>query len=205
MITYLSKLTAVDGVQNSTSVLQGAALATLGSTGTNPTSVEQPRISTVFCNLLRQHLSVACGVKSKERLSEARREGCLWLSDTHLGTSHLRSVSGDEVVHGLFGCELRDWWQDTASVASEEDDVCWVAVSDTGDLGVLDVLDGVSTTGVLCEGGVVVVDITGDGVEDDVLEDGTELDGVVNVGLLLGGEANALGVATTFDVEDTLV
>lgn len=65
--------------------------------------------------------------------------------------------------------------------------------------------DGVCAAGVLGEGGVIVVDDTSDGVEDDVLEDGAELDRVVNIGLLLGGEANALGVATALDVEDTSV
>lgn len=60
-------------------------------------------------------------------------------------------------------------------------------------------------TSVLGEGGVVVVDLTGLGVEDDVLEDGAKADGAVNVGLLLGGQTNGLGVAAALDVEDTLV
>lgn len=59
--------------------------------------------------------------------------------------------------------------------------------------------------GVLGKGGVIVVNLTGGRVEDDVLEDGTELDGAENIGLLLGREANALGVTSTLDVEDTLV
>lgn len=176
----------MNGVENSTSVLQGAALATLSSTSTNPTGVQKPCVGIVLLNLLRQHTGVACGVKSEERLSEARRERCLWLSDTHLSTSHLRRVSGDEVVHGLLRSELGDWWEDTTSVASEEDDVCWVTVGDARNLGVLNVLDGVSATGVFCESGVFVVNITSLGVKDDVLEDGAELDGVVNIRFLLG-------------------
>lgn len=58
---------------------------------------------------------------------------------------------------------------------------------------------------VLGEGGVVIVDNSGAWVEDDVLEDRAELDGVEDIWLLLGGKANALGVATTLNVEDTLI
>jgi hypothetical protein len=47
--------------------------------------------------------------------------------------------------HSLLGSELGDGREDTASVAREEDDVGWVVVANTGDLCVLDVLDGVGT------------------------------------------------------------
>jgi len=109
------------------------------------------------------------------------------------------------VEHGLLGGELGDRGQHTAGVAGQQDDICGVVVADAGNLGVPDVLNGVGTAGVLSQGGVVVVDITADGVEDDVLQDGTELDGVENIGLLLSRETNALGVAATLDVEDTLI
>lgn len=72
-------------------------------------------------------------------------------------------------------------------------------------LGVLDVLNWVCTAGVLCEGGVIVVYDTRCWVKDDIFEDRTELDGVENIRLLLGGQTNALGVASTFDVEDTSI
>jgi ACT domain-containing protein len=105
----------------------------------------------------------------------------------------------------LLGGELGDRRKYTTGIACEEDDVCGVVVGDAGNLGVLDVLDGIGTAGVLCEGGVFVVDNTADGVEDDVLEDGTEADSVENIGLLLSGQTNALGVAATLNVEDTTV
>lgn len=156
-------------------------------------------------DLVRKHLSVLHGVKSKEGLGEARGESGLGLGDTLLGTGHLGGVTRDEVVHGLGGVELGDGREDTTSVAGEEDDVGRVAAGHAGDLGVLDVLDGVGDTGVLGEGGVIVVDNASGGVENDVLEDGTKLDGVENIGLLLGGETNALGVAAALNVEDATV
>jgi hypothetical protein len=53
-----------------------------------------------------------------------------------------------------------------------------VGFGDTGDLCVGDEIDGVGASGVFCQCGVFVVDETGARVENDVLEDGAESDGV---------------------------
>lgn len=203
LVLGLGELAVVDGVQDGTGVLERATLAASGGTGANPAGVQEPGVDLVLLDLLGQHVGVAHGVKSQEGLSEARREGSLGLSDTILSTGHLGGVTRDEVEHGLLGGELGDGGQDTAGITGEQDDVGGVVVGDAGNLGVLDVLNGVGATGVLGKGGIVVVNNAGDGVENSVLEDGTEADGVENIGLLLGGETNALGVAATLDVEDT--
>lgn len=195
----------MDGVEDGTSVLEGASLAALGETGTDPAGVEEPGVGLVLLDLVGQHLGVLHGVQSKEGLGEAAGEGSLGLGDAVLSTGHLGGVTGDEVEHGLGGVELGDGGEDTSGVASEEDDVGGSVGGEARDLGVGDVLDGIGASGVLSEGGVVVVDLTGIGVEDDILEDGSVSDGTENIGLLLGGEANGLGVATTLDVEDTVV
>jgi len=142
------KLTSVDGVENGTSVFERATLAAGGGTSTDPAGVEQPGVGTVLGNLLREHLGVAHGMQSEEGLCETRREGSLWLGDALFCAGHLGGVAGDEVEHSLLGVELGDGWEDTAGIASEEDDVGWVVVTDARNLGVLDVLDGVSTAGV---------------------------------------------------------
>ena len=195
----------MDGVQDGTGVLERATLAAGGGAGADPAGVEEPGVGLVLGDLVSQHASVAHGVESQEGLSEARGEGGLRLGDTVFSTSHLGGVAGNEVEHGLFGRELGDRGKDTAGIAGEEDDVCGVLVTQAGDLGVLNVLDGVGAASVLGQCVIVIVDDTGDGVEDNVLEDGAKSDGVEDIGLLLGGEANALGVAATLDVEDTTV
>lgn len=176
----------MDGVEDGTSVLERATLATLGVTGTGPTSVEQPGVGLVLLDLVCQHLGVAHGVEGEERLGEAGGESGLGLSDTIFGTGHLGGVTGDEVEHGLGTVELGDRGKHTTSITGEENDVGRHVGRQTRDLGVGDVLDGVGAASVLCEGGVVVIDLTGLGVEDDVLEDGTVLDGVEDIRLLLG-------------------
>ena len=205
LVLLVGELAGVDGVEDGASVLKRATLAIVLDTSTGPAGVEEPGVGVVRGNLLRKHGGVLHGVEGQEGLCEARGEGGLGFGDTLLGAGHLGGVTRDEVVHGLLGAELGDGRKDTTGVACEKDDVLGVAVGDARDLGVLNVLDGVGAAGVLGEGGVIVVDDTGFGVENDVLEDGTELDGVENVGLLLGGETNALGVATALDVEDTSV
>lgn len=193
----------MDSIEDSTGVLEWAALATLSDTGTDPSGVEEPGVGLVSLHLLGEHLCVAHWVKSQEWLSEAGREGGLWLGDTFLGSSHLGGVARDEVEHGLGGVELGDWRENPASVASEENDVLGVSVRNTWNLGVVDILNWVGATGVLGESDIIVIDETGLWVEDNVLKDGAELDGVVNIWLLLSGETNALGVAASLNVEDT--
>ena len=201
----VGELAVVDGVENGAGEAQAAALAASGGTGTDPAGVEEPGVGVVLLDLLGEHLGVAHGVEGEEGLGEAGGEGGLGFSHTLLGTGHLGGVSGNKVVHGLLGVELGDGRKDTAGIAGEEDNVLGVLVGDAGNLGVLNVLDGVGTARVLRQGVVVVVDNTGDGVEDDVLEDGAEADGAKDIRLLLGRETNALGVATTLNVEDASV
>lgn len=145
LVLGLSKLAAVDGVEDGTSVLQRATLAAGGGASADPAGVEQPSIGLVLLDPVRKHLCIAHGVQGQEGLSEARREGCLRLCDTVLGTSHFGGVTRDEVEHGLLGRELGDRRQHTASITGEEDDVRGMVVAQAGDLGVLNVLNGVGT------------------------------------------------------------
>lgn len=195
----------MDGVEDGAGVLEGASLATLGETGTDPAGVEEPGVGVVLLDLVGKHGGVLHRVQSKEGLGEAAGEGGLGLGDAVLSTGHLGGVTRDEVEHGLVAVQLGDGGQDTAGVAGEEDDVGGSVGGQARDLGVGDVLDGVGASSVLGEGGIVVVDFAGGGVEDDVLEDGSVADGAEDIGLLLSRQTDGLGVAATLDVEDTVV
>lgn len=195
LVVGVGQLAVVDGVQDGTGVLERATLTTSGGTSTNPSGVEEPCVGLVLRDLVRQHTGVAHGVQSQERLSKAGREGGLGLGHTVLSTGHLGGVTRDEVEHGLLSGELGDRRQHTTGVASQQDDVCGVLVAQAGELGVVDVLNGVGATSVLGQGGVIIVDIPRDGVEDHVLKNRSEADGVENVGLLLLRETDALSVA----------
>jgi len=73
--------------------------------------------------------------------------------------------------HSLGGVEFRDRWEDTTSITSEENDVSWVVIRHTWNLGVVDVFDWVCATCVLGEGRIIVIDETRFWAEDNVLKD----------------------------------
>lgn len=110
LVFDFGELATVDGIEDGSSVFQGASLSSGGSASTDPASVEQPCVGVVVRDLVGKHLCVPHGMQSQERLSKARRKGCLRLSDTILGTSHLGGVARDEMEHGLVGVKFRDWW-----------------------------------------------------------------------------------------------
>lgn len=215
LVLGLGEFAAVDGVQDGTSVLQRATLASGRGASANPAGVEQPRVDLVLSDLLSQHLRIAHRVQSQEGLGETRRECRLRFRHTILSAGHLGGVTGNEVEHGLLRGELGDRRQHTTGVAGQEDDVGGMLVGDARNLGIGNVFNGVGAVieisnlssctsvhesknlpaSVLSKGGVVVVDDTGRGVEDHVLQDGAKLDGVENVGFLLSRQTNALGVA----------
>ena len=119
------------------------------------------------------------------------------------GQIGLRSVTGQEVVASLLGGQFADRGEDTESVTSEHDDVLGLALNGARNAGVGNKVDGVGATGVLGDVDVVVVGIAGGDVVYDVLKDRTEADSVIDLGFLLGGKVDALGIAATLDVEDT--
>lgn len=186
LVLDLGKLATMDGVEDGAGVLERASLAALRETGADPSGVEQPGVGIVVLDLLGKHLGVAHGVERQEGLGKAGREGGLRFEDTVFRTGHLGGVATNEVEHGLGAVELGDGREDTSCVASQQDDVRWVAGRRARNLGVADVLDGVGATGVFCQGGIVVVHGPSLRVENDVLQDRAEADRVENIGLLLG-------------------
>lgn len=194
----------VDGVDDGTSVLERAARAG-AELAADPAGVDEPAGGLGGAHALGEHGGVARGVEDDEGSAVAGGEGRDGLEDTVFGTGSLGGIASEEVVAGLLGGELGDGRENTVGVAGEHDDVLGLAVDEAGDAGVGDVLNGVGAAGVLGDADVVVVGNAVDRIVDDVLEDGSEADGGVDLGLLLGGEVDALGVATTLDVEDTLV
>jgi len=118
---------------------------------------------------------------------------------------HSRSISSKEVVASLFGSKLANRGQHTERIASQHNDIARLAINDTRNLGVRNELDRVRATSVLGNVDIVIIRRAVCGVVDHVLEDGAEPDGVENFGFLFCGKVDALGVAPSFDVEDTSV
>jgi len=80
------------------------------------------------------------------------------------------SIAGNEVEHSLGRVQLRNWWQDTTSVAGEKDDVAWVVRRQARDLCVGDVFNRISTASVLGQSDVIIIDKASLRVENNVLK-----------------------------------
>ena len=117
----------------------------------------------------------------------------------------LRGVTSKEMVAGLLGGELRNGREDTEGITSQHDDVTWLVVDHAWDLSIRDELDGICATSVLSNADIVIVGCSRDRVVNNVLQDTAEANGAVDLWLLFGGKVDSLGVASTFNVEDTLI
>ena len=96
--------------------------------------------------------------------------------------------------------EHRHRRQDAAQIAGEEDDGARLAGAVRRDLGG-DVRAGIAGAGVLGEARIGVVGFAGAVVDDDVLDDGAEADGVEDHRLRFAREVDALGVAAALEIE----
>ena len=142
-----------------------------------------------------------------ERRAEACREGNLGLdAETDLGACDLRGVAGNEVVDRVLGVEPGDRRQNTLRIASEQDDVLRVRLDHAFRHHVGDEIEGVGGAGIFGETVVVEIEPARGPVLDNVLEDGAETAGcVVNLGFVVGRQADDLGVAAALEVENAVV
>lgn len=109
------------------------------------------------------------------------------------------------MVASLLGAKLADRREDTKGITSQHNDVAWVGVNDTRDLGARDEVDGVSATSVFGDADIIVIWDAGSWVVNDVFKDRAVADGPEDIWLLLGGEVDAFGIAATLNVEDTSI
>lgn len=123
--------------------------------------------------------------------------------------------------HGLFAGEFADWWENTTSIAGKKDNVGWVVVGDAGNQGILNILNRISArkvsfqsndlkridkpSSVLSQGRVIIIDDTGLGIKNNILKDRTESNSIENIRLFFSRQTNAFGIATSLNIEDTIV
>ena len=137
-----------------------------------------------------------------ERRAEAGRKGRLRLEDAAFGASHFRRVAGEEMIHRLIGVELGDWRQHAEGVAGEHDDVARLAGAPRRRRVGVEV-DRIGDARVLRQGIVVEIGRAGVRIENDVLHHRAEaFAGGVDLRLRLARQADRLGVAAAFEVED---
>lgn len=203
ILDTVSEFSRVDRIDDGARVAERNTLAN-SILATNPTGINKPDIDLVMMDLVSQHLGILCRMPNKERLPKASREGGSGLTNSLLGTSNLGSISTNKVVHSLSSIELAHGRKHTKRVTSQHDNVLGMP-SHARNPGVRDKLDWIGTPGVLGDRAVVKVDFTGDVVNNDVLKDTAKLDCIKDLGFLVSGEINALGVTSTLNVEDSVI
>lgn len=87
--------------------------------------------------------------------------------------------------HGLGGIKLRDGRKHTTGIACEENDVAGMAVRLARYLGVMNIFDWIGASGILRQGGIVVINKSSFWIEYNVLQNRAKLNCVENIWLLL--------------------
>jgi hypothetical protein len=119
--------------------------------------------------------------------------------------SDIRSVTRQEVVACLLGREPAYRREDTERIACKHDNVAGLAVDHARYMRIRDKFNRIRAARVLRNANIVIVGRSRSRVVNDVLKDATKADRVVDLGLLRGGEVDALGITTALNVEDTSV
>src|ERR1700722_5972876 len=122
-----------------------------------------------------------------------------------LTKKHLRSISSKEMITRLLRGELAHRWEHAKRITSQHDDIGGLTVDHTRHVSIWDILDRVSAARVLCDADIVIVWHARQWIVDHVLENAPEAYSVEDLWFFLCGEVDALGVASTFDVEDATV
>lgn len=76
--------------------------------------------------------------------------------------------------------------------------VCW-------DLDVGDKLQWIASTGILCNADIIIVDVFSLFLKSNIFEHSPESNCIIDLRLFLVAEANTLGIASTFNIEHTLI
>lgn len=158
----------------------------------------------MLVNLAVKKVSISLRLEGKECLSEASGESGGGLLDTLFSSGNFGSISRVEVIDGLFRSELGDRWKDREGIAGQEDDVLGVS-ADSRDLSVIDELQRIRSSSVFSNGSIMIVNFSAGFLQHNVLQNSSEPDSTVDFRLFLLAKSDTLGIASTFDVENTLV
>ena len=115
---------------------------------------------------------------------------------------NLRGIPSKEMIAGLLRRELTNRREHSEGIAGQHNDIRWLTVGHARNLGVGNVLNRVRTPGVFCNADIIVVGDPGERVVDNIFENTTKLDRVVDFWFFLSREVDAFGIATSFNIED---
>ena len=140
----------------------------------------------------------------QECLSEASGECWCRLCDSTLCTSKFCCKARKEVVLCLLWCQNRYWRQYAESICRQENNFFCCRSGRNRANNILDVVDRVRNTSVLCYALICKVDFSFR-IKSYVLEKGIAFDCIVDVWLRLFVKVDNFCIASAFEVEYTIV
>ena len=168
-----------------------------------PTGVDQPAIDMMLGDEIAQQIAIDRGMRGHERRTKTRRERRFRVFQATLGAGHLGCVAREEVIHGLRWIKLGNRRQHAPGIAGQHDDILGNAGT-ACHRGIGDEIHRIGAARVLGLGAIIEIRHPGDRIDRDILEQRAEpLCRGINLRLRLGREANGLGIAATFKIEDT--
>ncbi len=166
-----------------------------------PAGVDEPAIDAVARDQFAQQIAVFGRMTRHEGRAEAGREGRLRLGNTLFRAGDLGGVAGQEVIHGLGRCQLRERRHHAEGIGGQHDDILRVRRG-AGRGCVRNEVERIGAACVLGQAGIVEIGhaIV---VEDDVFEHRAETFGCgEDFRFGLGRQADRLGVAAALEIED---
>ena len=105
------------------------------------------------------------------------------------------------MVHCCILAESADRRQYAKCIRSQENNYLGNAAA-TRDLGVGNVINRIADTGILSQAAIIKIKLSGLVIKNNVLNQGTETDRIVDVRLILCGKIDALRIAAALEVKD---
>ena len=142
----------------------------------------------------------------KESLSETGRECGCWFGNSVFSSSDLGSVSTDEMIHSLIEGQFGHWWEDSIGVTSQENNVLWVTTY-SRDLHILNMLKWIAASGVLGQSNIIIIYSSWCFWTNIlyIFYKSSVFNRVENLWLSLFGKTNSLCIASSFNIEDSII
>jgi hypothetical protein len=107
------------------------------------------------------------------------------------------------VIDGLFRSEFGDRWKYREGITSQEDDIFRVS-TDSRDLSVIDELQRIRSSSVFSNRSIMEINFSAGFLKHNVLQNSSESDSTVDFRFFFLTKSHTLGIASTFNVENTL-
>src|SRR5690606_30636728 len=114
----------------------------------DPAGIDQPHPDIMTLQLVAQQFCIIRRVQREERLAETSGEYCFGFGNTYFGTSYLRRIAGNKMIHGLCWTKPGNRGYNTESIRCQKKDITRMPRR-SGKHAVLNIMNRISHTRIL--------------------------------------------------------